>query len=335
MRPKIISLFPLQRFVEAGVSLPDQIEFHFGNATEEGPIISACQGMDFLLVPPAYPLISARVLDHIPSVRMIQTLGSGYDKVDVESAARMGIPVANSPGHNATTVAEFAIALIIALQRRIFLADREVKAGRYSEIREHFFKSGLMEVSETRLGLLGFGTIGRKVAELARILGARVSYYDIQRAPRYLEAEQGVTFKPLDLLLSQSDVLSLHLPLTNQNRELLGRRELKLMPRGALLINTARGELVSQEALAEVLEEGHLAGAAVDTVSPEPPPQDHPLLSLSPAAKDRLLMTPHIGGITRGALRRVFNASFENVLRVAAGDPPRNVVNGVPDVRTP
>jgi phosphoglycerate dehydrogenase-like enzyme len=99
------------------------------------------------------------------------------------------------------------------------------------------------------------------------------------------------------------------------------------------LINTARGELVNQIALADALEEGHLAGAAVDTVAPEPPPQDHPLLS--PAAKDRLLLTPHIGGITRGALRRVFNASFENLLRVIAGDPPRNVVNGVPDVRTP
>jgi phosphoglycerate dehydrogenase-like enzyme len=112
-------------------------------------------------------------------------------------------------------------------------------------------------------------------------------------------------------------------------------RELKLMKRGALLINTARGELVNQKALAQALEEGHLAGAAVDTLSPEPPPQDHPLLSLSPAAKDRLLMIPHIGGITRGALRRVFNTSFENILRVAAGEPPRNVVNGALQVRIP
>jgi len=333
--PGVISFFPRQRFVEAGVSLPNQLEFHFENALEERAIISACRGMDFLLVLPAYPLISARVVENIPSIRMIQILGSGYDKVDVESAARMGIPVANSPGHNATTVAEFTVALIIALQRRFLLADREVKCGRYAEARERFFELGLTEVSETHLGLLGFGMIGRKVAELARILGSQVSYYDIQRAPRYLEAEKGVTFKPLDLLLSESNVLSLHLRLTKQTRELLGRRELKLMPRGALLINTARGELVHQRALAEALEEGHLAGAAVDTVWPEPPPQDHPLLSLSPAAKDRLLMTPHIGGITRGALRRVFTASFENLLGVAAGEPPRNVVNGVPDVRTP
>jgi len=202
-------------------------------------------------------------------------------------------------------------------------------------VREYFFESGLTEVSETQLGLLGFGMIGRKVAELARFLGARVSYHDVQRAPRYLEAERDVTFKPFDLLLTQSDVISLHLPLTGQTRELLGPREFKLMKRGAILINTARGELVNQRALAEALDEGHLAGAAVDTLSPEPPPQDHPLLSLSPAAKDRLLITPHIGGITRGALRRVFNASFENIRRVAAGEPPRNVVNGVRDVRTP
>ncbi len=332
---KVISLFPLARFVEAGVSLPDPLEFHFEKVFEEGVIISACRGMDFLLVSPAFPLINERILGNIPSIRMIQTLGAGYDKVDVESAARMGIPVANAPGHNATTVAEFTLGLIIALQRRILVADREVKCGRYAGVRQHFFESGLAEMSETRLGLLGFGRIGKKVAELARILGAQVSYYDTQRPPRDLETQQGVTFKPFDLLLAQSDIITLHLPLTNQNRGLLDRREFKLMPRGALLINTARGELVDPRALAEALEEGHLAAAAVDTVFPEPPPQDHPLLTLSAAAKDRLLVTPHIGGITRGALRRMFTASLENILRVAAGEPPRNVVNGVLRARIP
>ena len=333
MKPKIISLLPLQRFVEAGFSLPAELEFHFGNDLHEEAVISACQGMDFLVVPPAYPLISARVVENIPSIRMIQTLGAGHDKVDVETAARMGIPVANSPGFNATTVAEFTIALIVLLQRRILLADREVKSGHYAQVREEFFRLGLTELSETRLGLLGFGRIGRKVAQLAMTLGAQVSYYDVQRAPRYLEAELGVTFRPFDLLLAWSDVLSLHLPLTRQTRELLGLRETRLMRKGASLINTARGELVNQEALAEALEEGHLAGAAVDTLSPEPPPQDHPLLSLSPAARDRLLLTPHIGGITRGALKRVFSASFENILRVVSGEFPRNVVNGVPSLR--
>jgi phosphoglycerate dehydrogenase-like enzyme len=333
MKPRVLSLLSSERFEEAGVICPEALDLFFHTVLTEDEIISACRGVDFLLVPAANPPITVRVLENIPSIRMIQSSGTGYDKVDVESAARLHIPVANSPGHNVTTVAEFTVALVVALQRHFVLADKEIKAGHYSNVREHFFESGLVEVSDARLGLLGFGMIGRKVARLARSLGAKVSYFDVVRAPDAVEKELDVTFRPLDGLLSSCDILSLHLPLTKQTRGIIGSREFSLMPQGALFINTSRGELVDPMALAGALETGHLGGAAIDTLYPEPPPPSHPLLNLSSEVRDKLLLTPHIAGITKGALKRMLEAALENILRVASGEPPKNVVNGVADAR--
>jgi len=333
LKPNVFSILPLKRFEEAGVVLPEALEFHFDEVLTEKAIISACQGADFFLVPAAYPDITSRIIESIPSVRMIQTAGTGYNRVDIRSAARLGIPVANSPGRNVTTVAEFTLALLIALQRRLVVSDREIKAGQYARAREHFFMSGSREVSEAKIGIIGFGEIGRRVAQLALSLGASVSCYDVAQTPETLENELGVAFKPFDELLGSCDVISLHVPLTDRTRGMIGLAEFRLMPAGALLINTSRGEVVDQKALAEALEAGHLGGAALDTVYPEPLPPDDPLLQLSPSARDRVLLTPHIAGMTRGAMKRMLTGAIENILRAGSGQSPEHVVNGVRKVR--
>jgi len=332
-RPKVLSILPLKRFEEARVVLPEALEFRFDEVLTEKEIVLACQGMDFFLVPAAYPDITSGIIEHIPTVRMIQTTGTGYNRIDIQTAARMGIPVANSPGRNVTTVAEFTLALLIALQRHLVASDREIKSGQYARAREHFFKSGSREVCETRFGIIGFGGIGRKVGELVLSLGASVSYYDVERIPEEAESELGVVFKPLDGLFGSCDVISLHVPLTDRTRGMIGFREFRLMPAGALLINTSRGEVVDQKALAEALEAGHLGGAALDTVYPEPLPPDDPLLRLSPSALDRLLLTPHIAGMTRGSMHRMLTGAIRNILGAASGEQPENVVNGIQKVR--
>jgi phosphoglycerate dehydrogenase-like enzyme len=333
LRAKVFSILPLKRFEEAGVLLPEALGFRFDEVLTEKEIVSACQDVDFFLVPAAYPDITSRIIENIPSVLMIQTTGTGYNRINIQSAARLGIPVANSPGRNVTTVAEFTLALLIALQRHLVVSDREIKAGQYPRAREHFFEAGSREVAESGIGIIGFGKIGRKVTELALSLGASVSYYDMERAPAGLENELGVAFKPLDELLATCDGISLHVPLTDRTRGMMGSREFRLMPEGALLINTSRGEVVDQKALAEALEAGHLGGAALDTVYPEPLPPDDPLLHLSPSARDRLLITPHIAGMTRGAMNRMLSGAIGNILRAASGQSPEHVVNGVLKVR--
>ena len=330
----VLSILPEIRFTKAGVKVPAELTLHFEDVRREQDIISACRGMDFLFVPAAYPPVTANVLNHIPSVRMIQSAGAGYDQVDVDSAAALGIPVANSPGHNTGTVAELTLAMLIALQRRMLPADREIKAGRYQAMRESLFKIGLPELGETTLGLVGFGAVGRKVAQVTNLLGASVMYYDVKRPSADEEQALQVQFKPLHELLACCGAVSLHAPLTPTTRGLMGAAELARMPGGAYLVNTARGELIEPRALAEALESGHIAGAALDTLAPEPPPGDHPLLNLSPAARERLLLTPHIAGTTQGAFHRMLTGALNNLQTVAAGGPPRHVVNGIFKART-
>jgi phosphoglycerate dehydrogenase-like enzyme len=335
MKPKVLSIMPRKRFEDSDVTFPPELDVVFANAREEDDIIAACRGMDFLFVPAPFPSITAKVLENIPSVRMIQTSGTGYDKVDVAAAARLNIPVANAPGQNITTVAELTVAMLILLLRNVLVADREIKAGNYSPVREKIFQSGLKEICDIRLGLLGLGAIGRKVAQIVQLLGGHVSYFDVYRPDSEIEDELRVTYRDFDELLRTSDAVSLHLPLSEQTRNIISTKELQRMPAGSLLINTARGEIVDQKALANALESGHLAGAAIDTVYPEPPPDDHPLLNLCGEARDRLLITPHIAGTTKGAFHRMLSSGIANIAAAVAGEPPKNVVNGILKVRIP
>ena len=329
----VLSFVPEKQFKTPGVVIPKGLEFRFETAQSEDAVIEACRNVDFLFVAANYPIVSAKVLVNSPSVRMVQSHGTGYDKIDIDAAARLQIPVANAAGQNSMTVAEFAISVIIALQRRMIVSDREIKAGNYSENRESSIASGLKEMRDCRIGFVGLGTIGKLVAKIAGLFGAKMAYYDVYRAHKDLEMDLELEYKPLNQLLTSSDVVSLHVPLTEETKAIIGKQELGWMPQGSLLINTSRGEVVDQEALADALESGHIGGAAIDTVSPEPPPPDHPLLNLSLAARDRLILTPHIAGVTDPAFLRLTNCALANIARVVAGKPPENVVNGVQAAR--
>ncbi|HEY3426506.1 MAG TPA: 2-hydroxyacid dehydrogenase [Negativicutes bacterium] len=327
--PIIISVLPKWRFDASNVELPPKWNFQFVTPATDAELITACQGADCLLVPATFPAINAFILSKIGHIKLIQTVGAGFDLIDIQAAASAGIPVANVPGANANAVAEYTVGLMIALQRQLLVADRETKAGRYVAVRQSLFATGLTDISGSMIGLVGLGAIGQRVAQILRFLGASVSYYDRAGKSLKLETELGIQYKPLNELLADSDVVSLHVPLTNETSGLIGRNELLLMRPGSLLVNTARGEVVNQAALAEMLESGHIAGAAVDVISPEPPTADHPLLNLLPPARDRLLITPHIAGVTVGAFRDILHGALENIDRVLRQQLPKNVVNGV------
>ena len=326
--PEVVSLVSPERFTRLKVDLPEEWRFHFLDPAGEDELIAACRGADFLLARSGFSIkITRRVIENAHSLKLIQMDGVGCDTVDLEAAARCGIPVANNAGQNAGAVAEHTIGLLIALQRCVPVADREIKKGAYGQIREQLLAAGLKEIRDCAVGLVGLGAIGRETARLVHAMGAKVSYFDLFRASGEVEAALQAEYKTLDELLAESDVISMHVPLTEKTRDLIGRREFGRLRPGALFINTARGEVVDQAALAEALESGRLGGAALDTLSPEPPPPDHPLLNLSPAARDRLLLTPHVAGLTVGAARRMLLNALENMARVARGDAPHNIVN--------
>jgi phosphoglycerate dehydrogenase-like enzyme len=249
-----------------------------------------------------------RVLDRAPRLRLIQRLGRGYDNIDLEAAARRGIPVCGMPDFNAAAVAEHTLMLILALLRRVFDATLLMKAGRWPVM--DIVGHGNFELRGKRLGIVGLGTIGRAVADRAQAFEADVRYYD-----RDASASPGLEAVPLDRLLRESDIVTLHVPLTPETDGLIGRRELATMKPSALLINTARGALVDEEALADALREGAIAGAGIDVFAQEPLPASHPLRTCP-----NVLLTPHTGGQTREAMERMVALMLENLARASRGD---------------
>lgn len=265
--------------------------------------------------------IDASLCEKMAKARLIQQPSTGYDHIDVAACARRGIPVANIGGANSISVAEHTIMLALMLLKRAVYAHQKLVGGLWTQGE---LMNTIGEIYGKTWGILGMGRIGREVAARALAFGAKVVYYDVVRKE---EAEKmGVEYRPFNRLLAESDVLSVHVPLTEKTRGMIGERELRMMRPNAVLINVSRGEIVDEEALARAIREGWIAGAAVDVFSVEPPPPDHPLLQ---AAREgfNVIVTPHIAGATNEARMRIINASLENVLRALAGQRPENVVN--------
>lgn len=325
--PIIASIMPKWRFEAAKIDIPKDWHVNFITSTNVEDLIAACQEAECLLVPAAVQNINATVLQKITNIKLIQSAGAGYDGIDIKTAKQLGIQVANVPGKNAHTVAEYTIGLVISLQRSLFIADRETKKGHYTSIRQQLFQKGMTEIAGSSIGLIGLGLIGIEVAKMLSFLGASVSYYSRTRKSADFESELDIHYKPLDRLLSDSDVISIHTPLTDETKNLIGQNEFMQMKPSCLLINTARGEIVDQAALAESLETGLIAGAAVDVLAPEPPQATHPLLHLSPAAQEKLLITPHMAGVTVSSFQIMLETALENMQRALNGEQAKNIVN--------
>jgi D-3-phosphoglycerate dehydrogenase len=238
--------------------------------------------------------ITRDALRYATRLRLIGRAGVGVDNIDVEAATERGIAVLNAPSGNTVSAAELAFALLLALVRRLPAADRSMKAGEWD--RKSF---GGIELYGKTLGLVGAGRIGTAVAQRARAFGMRVVAYDpYLSAARARELE--IELAPLDAVLERSDVISLHVPLTDATRNLIGEAQLRRMKQNAFLVNAARGGVVNEAALYRALTEGWIAGAALDVFEQEPPPADHPLRSLP-----NVVLTPHLGAATLEAQENV------------------------------
>ena len=250
--------------------------------------------------------IDATVFARAPRLRVVARYGVGVDRVDLEAAARHGVAVTITPGANANAVAELTIALLFALARPLVQGCEAARAGRWSAVHG-------TELAGRTLGLVGLGRIGSLVAAKARALGLRVLAYD-----PYVTARAEVQLVELDALCDGSDFLSLHAPLTDETRGLVDDAFLAALRPGAALINTARGELVDEDALLRALDAGRLRAAALDVLAKEPPPAAHPLL-----ARDDVLVTPHIGPHTAEATTAMGRLALDDLLAVLSGREPR------------
>lgn len=331
--PIVVSSLPKAFYERFKFEYPEGWEIRYAepNLSEEA-MLDLCRDADIVHLSAVHGL-SAKIVKSLPKTRLIQSLGVAYNLIDYEAAAQVGIPVCNNQGANADSVAELTVCMMISCLRRISVADREIKAGRFSESLQSFWARGLDELCSQKVGLVGCGAIGRSVARMLIPFGCEVSYYDAFRPAPEVEKELRLTYYDLDDLLRRSDIISLHVPVLPQTINMISKPQFEMMKPNALVLNTSRGEVLDQKALAEVLEAGRIYGAAIDTLSPEPPTAEHPLLNLSPAAADRLLVTPHIAGITTQAFGRMLIGSLNNMKKVLANEMPANVVNKVTEPR--
>jgi len=259
----------------------------------------------------------------LPNLKYIGVTATGYNIIDIEAARERNIVVTNVPAYSTASVAQMTLALLLELTMQVGYHSAQVKAGRWSLAPDFcFWDKPLVELEGLTLGVIGFGQIGQRVARIARSFGMQVIVHT--RSPhKYMGnlMNAQTRFVGLEELLRESDAVSLHLPLGDDNQGMINSSRLALMKPTAFLINTSRGALVDEAALAQALERGGLAGAALDVLTREPPPADTLL-----QGSEKAIITPHIAWATRAARKRLLQTSFDNVRAFVSGKP-QNVVS--------
>jgi phosphoglycerate dehydrogenase-like enzyme len=318
MTSTVLYAEPLPEDLQAVVrqELPQAYRLVVVKSKDRQELLALATEADYIVT--ATSKIDGAVLRAASRLKLVQHQGVGYDNIDLAACRAAGVPVALTPEGTTTGVAEHTFLLILALYKRLREAEASLRSGGWPvwELRTKSF-----ELAGKTLGLVGFGRIGRAVALRANAFEANVVYFDPLRAEPDAEAALRVTYQPLDVLLRDSDIVSLHLPLSAETRHVIGERELGLMRRHAILVNTARGPLVHEPALVRALREGRIAGAGLDVFEQEPPRADNPLLQL-----DSVVVTPHISAGTVDAYRTKMQAVSANIQRIARGERPANAI---------
>jgi phosphoglycerate dehydrogenase-like enzyme len=321
MSAEVLCLRPEADFARLDALPPASLKVQYRKA-DDADVPELVRAAGALVIPAVGPKLAAALFEG-SALKLVQVTGAGVDRLDQAALMRLGIPVANVTGNDA--VAEYAVTTATMLLRRLGWASAEIRNGNYSAFRGRMLAGNLAGLEGLMVGIVGFGIIGRSVAAAFHRAGSRLCYYDPAFSDAPAAQALGATPLTLDELLQTADVISLHVPLVPSTTGLIGDRELALMKPSAVLIQAARGGVVDEAALARHLTAGRLGGAAVDVYSTEPPAPDNPLLRLDGDAAQKLLLTPHIAGVTRQSSAYLFRSAWQNVERVLVrGEAPRD-----------
>lgn len=290
--------------------------------------LDAAADAEAISVTPVTP-ITESLISQMPNLRVIHSEGVGFDRIDFSAAAARGIYVCNCAGINAPAVAELSITLMSMLLRRLLWGDRMTRQGRQAEAVRLMEQSIPADLAVSTVGLVGFGAIGQAVAERLKPYGAKILYYAPHRRAAEVEERLGAQYLPLDQLIPQCDIISLHMPATAESHHMVNAPFLRQMKPGAYLVNTARGAIIDDDALCAAIRSGQLGGAALDCYEPEPAESEHPLVRLAAEYPDRLILSPHHGGLAHSAFTAGHILLFQNLTAVAQGQRPQCIVNGL------
>ncbi|MBZ4653567.1 MAG: D-glycerate dehydrogenase [Peptococcaceae bacterium] len=263
--------------------------------------------------------IDGELMDAGKNLKVISNYAVGFDNIDLDAATQRGLLVTNTPGVLTETTADLAFALLLATARSVVWADKFTREGKWKTWEPLKFLG--QDIYGAQLGLLGFGRIGCAVAKRARGFDMKVKYYDLFRNEQ-AEKELGVEYASIDEILTQSDFISLHVPLTKDTRHLINKDSLKKMKKNAVIINTARGPIINEDDLYEALVNGTIWAAGLDVMDPEPPRADHPLFKL-----DNVIVLPHIASASIATRNKMALMAAENMIAGLRGEIPPNLVN--------
>lgn len=281
-----------------------------------------------VIIVDAIAAVPADLIDRMPQLKMIHSEGVGYNGIDLETARKNHVYVCNCQGMNASAVAEQTILLMLGMLRDVINCDQAVRQGAQIEKKEGYMKNGnLYELADCHVGLIGFGEIARSLAAMLHVFGAKTYYYKPRRASMELEAQYHVSYRPLEELLSTCNMISLHLPVTEETRNMADDDFFAQMQPGSYFVNTARGELADSAAIVRALKSGKLAMAGLDTIAGEPVQSDNLLLNQPVEIMAKILFSPHIGGITASSFHRGYAMIWENIEKITRNERPVRVVN--------
>lgn len=318
----VLCLRPEADFLAVGITPPGGLKISY-RAPGDSDVAVLMKSAQALVIPAVGPALPGELFRGT-ALKLVQVTGAGLDRLDRAVLAGEGIALANVPGGSNAALAEYVVANALSLLRGFHGAGPALRAGNYAAHRKAMVDAVLRGLGGLTVGLVGIGTIGRAVADRCRQMGAEIAWYD-PAPPRDAPGRA----MELDALIAEADVLTLHVPLIDATRGLIDARRIGLMKPNAVLINAARGGIVDEAALALALHEGQIAGAAVDVYASEPPEEGNPLLALRGEAERRLILTPHVAGVSLQASQYLFSEAWANVERVLIhGDTPKYRVSG-------
>ncbi len=298
-------------------------ELEIYKRTSEEEILERAQGAEIILTNKTP--ISRDTISKLNSLEYIGVLATGYNVIDLEAAAENGIEVTNVPAYSTESVAQFVFALLLEVAHHVGEHNSAVKAGEWSSAKDFsFWKYPLIELKNKIMGIIGYGSIGQRTAELALAFGMNVIVYDRSPEKKQKDPEimtESIKFVDRDELFRNSDVISLHCPLTDQTQGIINKKSIALMKKGVIIINTARGPLIIEEDLAAALEAGDVYAAAVDVLYNEPPEEDNPLLN-----SNKTIITPHIAWASKESRERLMKTAVENIKSYLNGEIKNSVL---------
>jgi phosphoglycerate dehydrogenase-like enzyme len=309
-----LEVYPPAILEEIKGQVPEDFEFRCVTSYDEQERLDLISDADFILFAGPCPL-TGRHMDAAPKVKLIQKWGIGVDMIEIKAAAERGIPVAITAGANATMVAEHTVMLMLATYKRLPLVDRNLRQGNWMKSVSRTFS---YQLRGKTVGIVGLGNIGKEVAKRVRAFECRVIYYDKVRPAPEVEQQLGAEFRPLDELIAEADIVTLHMPLAADTEKLIDARRLSLMKPKAVLINCARGEVVDEAALTDALKSSRILGAGLDVFATEPARAGNPLFEL-----DNVVLTPHTAGGVIDSVPLIIRHCFDNMRKVAQGEPLR------------